>query len=1043
MKFVETFIRRPVATTLLAIGVALAGCISFVLLPVSPLPQVDFPTVSVGANVAGASPETMAATVATPLERALGHIAGVTEMTSVSSQGSTRITLQFDIDRDINGAARDVQAAINASRSMLPTSLTNNPTYRKVNPSESPILILALTSDTVPREQIYDAASSILAQKITQIDSVGDVTVGGGALPAIRVELDPKKLDAKGIPLETVRTAIANANVSRAKGFIEKDGRRWQVAANDQAATAADYMPLIVSYSNGAPVRIADVGRAVDSVEDIRNGAISNGKPAILIMITRQPGANIIETVDRIKTMLPTLKASIPDGVDIQVASDRSVSIRSSLRDVELTLLISMALVIAVVYLFLRNLHATLIPAVAVPVSLIATFSVMYLCKFSLNHLSLMALTIATGFVVDDAVVVLENVTRHMEEGMPRFQAAITGAKEVSFTVISMSLSLVAVFIPILLMGGIVGRLFREFAITLSVAILISLVVSLTLTPMMCAYVLNPHHKAPKPGGIKAWSERFFAAVHEDYRTSLEWALAHGRIMMLILAVTVSLNVYLYIVIPKGFFPSQDTGMLMGSIQADQNVSFDDLQAKLKAYSDIVAKDPAVETVSAFTGAGQRAGGRMFVTLKPLFERKISADGVINRLRKKAASVPGAQLFLVAPQDVRVGGRSSAANYQYTIQSDNLDELRQWEPKIRAAMTQIPEIADVNVDTQDKGLETRITMDRDSLARLGLNIQQVDSVLYDAFGQRQVSTLYKPLNQYHVVMELDPKYSESPDVLNETYVVANDGRRIPFAAFAKFDSANMPLSINHQGVFAAATVSFNLPDDVSLSQASKAINGAVARLGAPTSVHGSFQGTARVFQESLDNQPVLILAALIAIYIVLGVLYESYIHPITILSTLPSAGVGALLALMLFRTDFSIIAFIGVILLIGIVKKNAIMMIDFAVETQRREHIDAKEAIRRACLLRFRPIMMTTSAALLGALPMAIGFGEGSELRKPLGIAIIGGLIFSQALTLYTTPIVYIYMDRFKLWLERKRAAIGARLGAGNLPQEERGTIHD
>ncbi len=1023
MKFIETFIARPVATTLLTTGIALAGLIAYQLLPVSPLPQVDFPTINVNANVAGASPETMAATVATPLERALGRIAGVTEMTSNSSQGNTQVTLQFDLGRDINGAARDVQAAINAARALLPSSLTSNPTYRKVNPSESPILILSLTSDTIGRGVIYDAASSILAQKITQIEGVGDVSVGGGALPAVRIELDPAKLNARGIGLEQVRTALASTNVNMAKGLVEQGNVRWQLATNDQALTAKEYLPLIINYSNGAPVRLSDLGEVVDSVENLRNMALSNGKPSILIQITRQPGANIIETVDRIKATLPVLQASIPSGIKVAIAADRSVTIRSSLHDVMLTLIISVALVILVVFLFLGNVRATLIPSVAVPVSLVGTFAVMYLAGFSLNNLSLMALTIATGFVVDDAIVVLENVSRHMEAGMSRFQAALRGAREVGFTVVSMSLSLIAVFIPILLMGGIVGRLFREFAITLSVAIMVSLVISLTTTPMMCARVLRAEHKAPTRGW-HAWGDRFLAKLLGMYERSLTWVLGHGLLMLGIFVATVELSVYLYIVIPKGFFPQQDTGMLVGGVQADQSISFQAMSGKMSQLAEVVGQDPAIDTVSAFVG-GQR--GFMFIALKPLSERKISADAVLARLRGPSMSVPGVQLFLNAAQDIRVGGRNSAAQYQYTIQSDNLDELRAWEPRIRETLAQVPELADVNTDSQDKGRQTSLVIDREMLAKLGLNIAQVDAVLYDAFGQRQVSTLYKSLNQYHVIMELAPKYGESAESLHDIYVMGSGGVKIPLSTFAHYAPTNTSLSVSHLGQFVATTISFNLPEGVSLSKATDAIDRALANLGVPSSIHGSFQGTARVFQQSLQNQPILILGALLAVYIVLGILYESYIHPITILTTLPSAGVGALLTLMLFDIDFNVISLIGVLLLIGIVKKNAIMMIDFAIAAERDENLNSRDAILKASLLRFRPILMTTMAALLGALPLAIGLGVGSELRRPLGVAIVGGLVFSQALTLYTTPVVYLYFDRFQTWLHarRQRANVG------------------
>ena len=1045
MNFIGTFIRRPVATTLLTVAIALAGAIAYRFLPVSPLPQVDFPTIFVSAKVPGASAETMAATVATPLERALGRIAGVTELTSMSSLGSSNVILQFDLSRDINGAARDVQAAINAARDLLPTSLVSNPTYKKVNPSESPIMILALTSTTVPRGQIYDAASSILAQRILQIDGVGDVNVGGGALPAVRIELDPEKLNSRGISLASVSSAIANTDVNKAKGFVEDDGHRWQIEANDEALTSKDYLPLVIGYSNGAAVKLSDLGAITDSVEDIHNSAVFTHpgeaaagalapplEPAILLTITRQPGANIIDTVERIKAILPMLQASIPAGIRITAASDRSVTIRASLRDVERTLLLAVILVVLVVFLFLRDGPATLIPAVAVPVSLIGTLAVMYLCGFSLNNLSLMALTIATGFVVDDAIVVLENVSRHLEAGMPRLQAAIQGAREVGFTVVSMSLSLIAVFIPILLMGGIIGRLFREFAITLSVAILVSLVVSLTTTPMMCARVLRAVHTPSAPRGWKAQTERLFDWFLAGYSRSLKWALAHRTFMTLLLAATIGLNVYLYAVIPKGFFPQQDTGMLQGMIQADQSMSFQAMSAKVNRLAEIVSQDPAVDTVSASVGAGggRGSGGSMYVALKPLDERDASADGVINRLRTKTTSVTGAQLLLTAAQDIRIGARSAAAQYQYTIQSDSIDELRAWEPRIRQALAGVPELADVNTDSQDKGLQTTLVIDRDKLSRLGLSITQVDNVLYDAFGQRQVSTLYEQLNQYHVVMELDLPFIQGPQSLNDIYVISPTGAKVPLAAFSHYEPTNTALAVNHQGQFVATTVSFNLPPGVSLSDASDAIAKAMAGLGAPSSIQGSFQGTAKVFQDSLNNEKILIFAALVSVYLVLGILYESYIHPITILSTLPSAGVGALLALMFFHTEFTLISLIGVLLLIGIVKKNAIMMVDFALDAERTGHLSPHDAIFRACQLRFRPIMMTTLAAILGALPLAIGFGEGSEMRRPLGIAIVGGLVFSQALTLYTTPVVYLYFDRLQKWLAARRSRSRTRPAA-------------
>jgi len=1025
----ESSIRRPVATALLTAGVTLAGAAAFGLLPVSPLPQVDFPTISVQAQLPGASPEVMAATVATPLERALGRIAGVTEITSSSSLGNSRITLQFDLDRDIDGAARDVQAAINAARNQLPTSLPRNPTYRKVNPADAPIMILALTSDTLDRGQMYDAASTILAQKISQAEGVGQVTVGGASLPAVRVELNPMTLNKYGIGLDEVRAALAAANANRPKGSVELGDRHWQIMADDQAKRASQYVPLIVAYRNGAAVRLSDVAEVVDSVEDLRNAGIANGKPSVLVIINRQPNANIIATTERVRELLPLLRASIPSAINLDVVLERTSTIRASLFEVERTLLIAMALVILVVFLFLRSVRATLIPAVAVPVSLVATFGFMYLAGFSLNNLSLMALTIATGFVVDDAIVVLENVSRHIERGMPPFQAALKGAREVSFTVVSMSLSLIAVFIPILLMGGIVGRLFREFAVTLSVAILVSLAVSLTLTPMMCARLLKPAHEH-KPGRLFLASERVFRWMLAEYEASLAWALRHPRLVMLILAATIGLNVYLYVIVPKGFFPQQDVGRMIGSIQADQGISFQAMRQKLADFIEVVRSDPAVENVVGFTGGGQRNSGFMFITLKPVRERRVSADQVIARLRPRLAQLPGANLFLVPVQDIRIGGRQSGAQFQFTLQADELAELRLWEPRVRQALAQLPEIADVNTDQQDKGLQTTLVIDRPTAARLGITTRMIDQTLYNAFGQAQVSTIYSTLNQYHVVMGVAPQYWQSPEALNNVYVLSPTRGQVPLSSIARYEPATAPLSVNHQSQFVASTISFNLALGVTLGEATDAINRAMAQLGTPTTVHGSFQGTARAFRASLESQPWLILAALLTVYIVLGILYESTIHPITILSTLPSAGVGALLALMAFRTEFSIIALIGVILLIGIVKKNAIMMIDFAIEAERSEGKSPEAAIFQACLLRFRPIMMTTMAAMLGAVPLAIGFGDGSEFRRPLGISIVGGLIVSQLLTLYTTPVVYLYLDRFRLWCRSvwaRRAAVEAR----------------
>ncbi|HUN50207.1 MAG TPA: efflux RND transporter permease subunit [Candidatus Sulfotelmatobacter sp.] len=1070
------FIRRPVATMLLTIGVALAGAIAYFKLPVSPLPQVDFPTISVQAQMPGASPEVMASTVATPLERHLGQIADVSEMTSSSSLGSTRITLQFGLDRDIDGAARDVQAAINAARADLPASLRSNPTYRKVNPADAPILILALTSDTLTRGQVYDAATTVLQQALSQVEGIGEVVIGGSSLPAVRAELNPNTLFKYGIGLEDVRAALNAANAHSPKGAIEQQGRHFQIYTNDQATQADQYRSLIVAYRNGAPVRLSDLGEVDDGVENIRNAGLANGKPSVLVILYRQPGANIIDAVDRVKAELPQLQASIPSDIKITQAADRSITIRASLRDVQATLLISISLVILVVFLFLRSPRAALIPSVAVPVSLIGTFGVMYLLNYSLDNLSLMALTIATGFVVDDAIVVLENVSRHIEAGMPRFQAALRGAREVGFTVLSMSVSLIAVFIPILLMGGIVGRLFREFAITLSISILVSLVVSLTTTPMMCAYMLR-RQSAAAPGRFTRAAEGAFDWLLSRYERSLSAALSHSRLVVVILLATLALNVYLFLIIPKGFFPQQDTGRLIGGIQGDQASSFQLMQGKLAQFIGIIAKDPAVDSVVGFTGGGQTNSGFVFVALKPIGQRKLSADGVIARLRRELTVVPGASLFLQAVQDIRVGGRAANAQYQYTLQGDNLADLYTWVPKITEALQHSPVLSDVNSDQQQKGLETDLIIDRATASRLGITASQIDNTLYDAFGQRQVSTIYNALNQYHVVMEVAPQYWQSPETLKDIYVSTSGGgisgtqssnmlvtksatasvsanasaaaqavrnqrsnqlgatghtsastgaavatqaeTMVPLSAISHYGPSNTPLAVNHQGLFVASTISFNLPEGKSLSDAVEAINQVMSSLGVPASIHGTFQGTARAFQASLDNEPFLIAAALAAVYVVLGVLYESYVHPITILSTLPSAGVGAVLALMVCNTEFSIIALIGVILLIGIVKKNAIMMIDFALDAERTQGLSSRESIYQACLLRFRPIMMTTMAALLGSLPLAIGFGDGGELRRPLGISIAGGLIVSQLLTLYTTPVIYLYLDRFRLWSQR------------------------
>jgi multidrug efflux pump len=1031
------FIARPVATTLVTIGVALAGALAFRLLPIAPLPQVDFPTISVSAGLPGASPDTMAATVATPLERALGSIAGVNEITSRSSLGSTSITLQFDLGRSIDGAARDVQAAINAARTLLPTGMPSNPSYRKVNPADSPIMILALTSATFTRGQMYDAASTVLAQRLSQVGGVGQVTVGGGALPAVRVELNPDRLAALGLALDSVRSALTSTNANRPKGTVEADGRSWQIGANDQARTAADFAPVVLSYRDGAAVRLRDVAEVTDSVQDVRNYGASNGRPAVLLIVQKEPGANVIETVQRVRDLLPRLQASIPQAIELAVISDRTPTIRASLREVERALAIAVGLVILVVLLFLRNWRATLLPAVAVPVSLAGTLGVMYLCGYSLDNLSAMALTVATGFVVDDAIVVLENITRYAEQGLAPREAALKGAREIGFTVVSISLSLIAVFIPLLLMGGVVGRLFREFAVVLSAAILVSMVVSLTTTPMMAAALLQPRAAARRPGPLAAaWagaSRALGQACRRGYRRSLAWTLRHPQVALLSLAAVVGLNVYLYTAIPKTFFPQQDTGVIVGGVQADQGSSFEMMRRRLDTFMTIVRADPAVANVSGSTGGGGGPGGgsrnsaNFYIALKPLAERRLSADAVIARLRNRLAHEPGANLFLVPVQDIRIGGRQANAQYQYTLQADDLEALRAWEPRVRNALSQLPELTDVNTDQQDKGLQTTLVIDRDAAARLGVTVSAIDTALNDAFGQRQVGVIYNPLNQYRVVMELAPEFLQGPETLQRLYVGGRAGAQVPLAALARVETTSTPLAVNHQGGAPASTISFNLPLGVSLSDATAAIGNAMAELGVPVSVRGSHAGTANAFQQSLASQPLLIAAAIVAIYLVLGMLYESLIHPITILSTLPSAGVGALLALMLFDSEFSIIALIGVILLIGIVKKNAIMMIDFAIARQRAGGLAAGPAIFRAACLRLRPILMTTVAAIFGAVPLAVpsifGTGDGAELRQPLGIAIVGGLILSQLLTLYTTPVVFVAMDRLRRAGRRSRPA--------------------
>ncbi|MBS0519378.1 MAG: efflux RND transporter permease subunit [Proteobacteria bacterium] len=1094
MNLSAVFIARPVATTLLTIGILLAGMMGFAALPVSPLPKVEFPTIQVQAQLPGASPDTVATSLTTPLERRLGAIAGVTEITSMSTVGNSRITLQFDLSRDIDGAARDVQAAINAARADMPANLKTNPVYRKINPADAPVMILALTSDTLPQGKLYDAASNILQQKLSQVTGIGQVSLGGSSLPAVRVELNPDSLAKYRIGLESVRAALAAANANAPKGAIEVGSRRYQIYTNDQSRLAEDYRDLVIAWRNNAPVRLSDVADVEDSVEDLRNEGQANGKRSVLVILYLQPNANIIATVDQVKQVLPELQAALPPEIDVTLASDRTTTIRASLKEVEWALSLSVILVVLVTFAFLRSARAALVPSVAVPVSLVGTFGVMYLMGFSLNNLSLMAMTIAAGFVVDDAIIVLENISRHIEEGMPRREAALRGAREVGFTVVSMSLSLVAVFIPILLMGGIVGRLFREFAVTLTIAIGISMVVSLTTSPMMCAYVLRgpvgsgsgESGSARPPGWFARASESVFARIQNFYGRTLGWVLRHPGVTILVFLGTVVLNIFLYVEVPKGFFPQQDTGRIIGGIRADQSISFQAMRRKFRQFVAIVRSDPAIENVVGFTGGFQTNSGFLFASLKPRAERDVSADQVIARLRGRLAQVPGASLFMQAVQDIRVGGRQGNSQFQFTLQSDSLADLYVWGPRLVAALQRDNSvITDIDSDQQQHGLQVDLTIDRDAASRLGVSTSSISATLYDAFGQRQVSTIYNALNQYHVVMEVAPQYWQSPKTLDQIYVstsggsisgstatqaivstsptvssnsgntgsvtsltnaataldpsqavrnqltnqIAVTGRSsastaaavstspetmIPLSAVTNYAFDTTPLGVNHQGLFVATTISFNLALNKTLSDAVVYVNRTMSEIGVPATIHGSFQGTARAFQQSLDSQLVIVLFALAAIYIVLGILYESYIHPLTILSTLPSAGIGALLALMVFHVEFSIIAMIGVLLLIGIVKKNAIMMIDVALDRERNQALEPRQAIYEACLLRLRPILMTTMAAMLGALPLALNFGDGAELRRPLGLSIIGGLLVSQVLTLYTTPVIYLYLDRFR-----------------------------
>ena len=1031
MSLSSPFIKRPIGTTLLTIAVAIAGAIAFTVLPVSPLPQVDFPTISVSAGLPGASAQIMAASVATPLERQFSHIAGITEMTSSSSLGSTNVTLQFDLSRDIDGAARDVQAAINAARTYLPINLPSNPSYRKVNPADAPIMIIGLTSNKYDVTKVYDLASTVLEQKLSQIQGVGQVGVGGGATPSVRVEVDPKKLESFGMTLGTVQSVLSLQNSHEPRGQISDGQITADILTNDQISKADEYKPLVIGYHNGAAVRLSDVADVIDSTQNLRTAGYMDGTRAVFIIIFRQPGANIIQTVDRVRAQLPFLEAILPKGIQSTIVMDRTTTIRASVHDVEKTLIGSVILVVLVVFIFLRSPRATLIPSVAVPVSLIGTFAVMYLCDYSLDNLSLMALTIATGFVVDDAIVVMENITRHLEAGMEVFAAAQLGAKEIGFTVFSISMSLIAVFIPILLMGGIVGRLFREFAVTLSTAILVSMVISLTTTPMMCAHLLKSHAEDEKHNWFYRTSERFFDRLIRIYRYSLAWALDNPTLILIVLALTVALNIVVIVRIPKGFFPQQDTGSAIGMVQGPQDASFPFMNLSMQTLVGIIKADPAVDHVNAYTGGqGSSNGGFIYIALKPLGEgRKVSAMDVINRMRPKINRLPIASAFMQPTQDLRIGGRGSAALYQYTIQADNVTDLFHWGPILLANMKKLPGLLDVNTDQQNGGLQQMLNYDRVTAARLGQTARSLDSSLYSAFGQSEVSVIYTQLNQYYVVMEVAPQYWQDPSQLNNIYFKpggsssrAGINMVSPLSSITTQKITTTPLQVNHTGLFPSVTVSFNMAPGMSLSDATLEVSKMEASLGMPSTVHGFFAGTAEAYQQSLATEKYLVITALLAVYIVLGILYESLIHPLTIISTLPSASVGAMLALMLFHIDLNVISIIGIILLIGIVKKYAIMMIDFALMAERQDGKNTHDAIFEACMLRFRPIMMTTMAAICGALPLAFGTGTGSELRRPLGITIVGGLLLSQLLTLYTTPVVYLAMDRMRLWASGRRS---------------------